>query len=64
MSTLFPVPHKSITGTIQLPAMKNKEVAPGIILLEEPALVNGELRALANVYGSLCVISLKITLKQ
>lgn len=48
---------------LQLASMKDCEVAPGVFLLEEPMPIPGSnrLRALANVYGTLAVVELKLT---
>jgi hypothetical protein len=52
-----------VTGTLQLPPMKGVEIHPGVFLLEQPHLVDGQLRALADVGGRLCVVALKLTLR-
>jgi len=50
-------------GEMQLPKMDGIEVSDGIILLGEPTPVPGTalMRCLANVYGALAVIELKIS---
>lgn len=53
-----------IIGELSLPKMKGLEIRPGIEILEEPTLVDGELRCLANVCGCLAIIALKITLQK
>jgi hypothetical protein len=51
-----------ISVELNLPPLKGKEVTPGITILEEPKMVDGELRALADVGGALCIIALKISM--
>ena len=52
-----------ITGELNLPKMNGVEIQPGITLIDEPSVVEGKLRCLANVYGCLAVVELKVTLK-
>lgn len=49
--------------TAQFPKLEGTEVSPGIFLMEEPRPVEGTnlMRCLANVYGALAVIELKIS---
>ena len=49
--------------SVQLPKMCGLEIRPGVTLMDEPALVDGKLRCLANIHGELCVIELSIKLK-
>lgn len=44
--------------TLTLPPMKDVEVTPGVVLLEEPTPVPGtnKLRGLADVNGQLCIV--------
>lgn len=55
-----------ITGVINLPKMDGEEISPGITLIGEPTAMPGtnKLRCLANVYGCLAVVELKVTLKE
>jgi hypothetical protein len=48
---------------VDLSQFDGKEVSPGVFLIGEPSVVNGELRSLANVFGALAVVVLKITPK-
>lgn len=49
-------------GKMQLPKMDGVEIEPGIFLVGEPSPVPGTplMRCLANVYGALALIELKI----
>lgn len=51
-----------LQGLLTLPEMDGQEIRPGIVLIGEPAVVAGELRCLANYYGMLAVVALKIKL--
>lgn len=53
----------STNGSMSIPKMDGQEIAPGIFLIGEPTPITGtnKLRCLANVYGSLGVVELKIT---
>jgi hypothetical protein len=49
-----------------LPDMDGYEVSPGIFLIGQPTPVPGTqlMRALANVYGALAIIELKIKFRE
>lgn len=51
------------TGTMTLPKLDGHEINPGVFLIGEPTPVAGTslLRCLANAYGSLVLIELKIS---
>jgi hypothetical protein len=51
------------TGTMTLPKLDGVEIQPGVFLIGEPTPVKGTslLRCLANVYGALALIELKIS---
>ena len=53
---------QKITGTIQLPKLNGIEIRPGITLVGEATAMpdTDKLRCLANVYGCLCVVELRI----
>ena len=49
-------------GVMHLPKMDGVEIRPGVVLIGEPMPEVGKttMRCLANVYGVLCVIELKL----
>lgn len=52
----------SIKGELQLPKLEGIEIYPGIILMAEPTPIPGTnlFRCLANVYGALAIVELKL----
>ena len=50
-------------NTTRLDKLKDMEIQPGIIILEEPTPIPGtnKMRALANVNGTLALIELSVT---
>ncbi len=48
---------------LELCSLHNAEIAPGIMLIGEPTPVIGTnlMRCLANAYGTLAVVELKVT---
>jgi len=51
-----------IIGELKLPKMDGVMIRPGVQLIGEPSVVDGQLRCLANVAGALCVVELSVTL--
>jgi len=53
-------------GEMKLPKMNGKEISPGIWIIGEPTPVIGtdKLRCLADVYGMLALVELKITFSE
>jgi hypothetical protein len=54
---------EATTGTMTLPKLDGVEIHPGVFLIGEPTPVAGTslLRCLANAFGSLVLIELKIS---
>lgn len=52
----------TLVGSVELPKMDGKEIAPGIWLMGEPSPVPGTntLRCLANFYGALAIVELSV----
>lgn len=56
------VSYMTINGEVKIPKLDGVEIKPGVIILGEPTPVAGttKLRALANCFGTLCVIELSV----